>query len=52
MRQAHPWDRQAVHDELDQVQADFRRLIDQATPAGLDRSTDRTKWINEQAPSP
>ena len=27
MGQAQPWDRQAVHDELDRVQADFHRLL-------------------------
>jgi hypothetical protein len=43
-----PWDRQAVHDELDRVQADFRRLLAQATPASLARRTSETKWTNEQ----
>jgi hypothetical protein len=48
MAQAQPWDRQAVHDELDRVQADFRRLLGQATPASLARRTDGTRWTNEQ----
>jgi len=48
MGQDQPWDRQAVHDELDRVQADFCRLLGQATPAGLARCTDGTRWTNEQ----
>jgi hypothetical protein len=48
MTQAQLWDRRAVHDELDRVQADFRRLLGQATPAGLARRTNGTKWTNEQ----
>jgi hypothetical protein len=43
-----PWDRQAVHDELDRVQADFRRLLAHATPASLARRTSGTGWTNEQ----
>ena len=42
------WDRQAVHDEFDRVQADFHRLLSQATAADLARRTDGTKWTNEQ----
>ena len=42
------WDRQVVHDEFDRVQADFHRLISQATAASLARRTDGTKWTNEQ----
>jgi hypothetical protein len=48
MTPAQPWDRQAVHDELDRVQADFHRLLSQATAASLARRTDGTKWTNEQ----
>ena len=48
MGQAQPWDRQAVHDELDRVQADFHRLLSQAAPASLARRTDGTRWTNEQ----
>jgi hypothetical protein len=48
MAQDQPWDRQAVHDELDRVQADFHRLLGQATPASLARRTSGTKWTNEQ----
>jgi hypothetical protein len=48
MAQEQPWDRQAVHDELDRVQADFRQLLAQATPASLARRTSGTKWTNEQ----
>ena len=46
--QERPWDRQAVHDELDRVQADFRQLLAQATPASLARRSDGTRWTNEQ----
>lgn len=48
MGQAQPWDRQAVHDELDRVQADFHRLLAPATTADLARPTEGTKWTNEQ----
>lgn len=48
MGRKQPWDRQAVHDELDRVQADFRQLLGQATRADLARRTDGTRWTNEQ----
>jgi len=48
MAQDQPWDRQAVHDELDRVRADFGRLLGQAAPASLARRTSGTKWTNEQ----
>jgi hypothetical protein len=48
MSQAQSWDRQVVHDELDRVQADFHRLLGQATAASLERRTDGTQWTNEQ----
>ena len=48
MGSAQLWDRQAVHDELDRVQADFHRLLAQATPASLARRSNGTKWTNEQ----
>lgn len=48
MTQDQPWDRQAVHDELNRVQADFHRLLSQATPASLARRTSGTRWSNEQ----
>lgn len=48
MAQEQPWDRQAVRDELDRVQADFSYLLAQATPASLARRTSGTKWTNEQ----
>jgi hypothetical protein len=41
---------QAVHDDLDRVQADFRRLLAQASPADLARRSTVTKWTNEQLP--
>jgi DinB superfamily len=48
MTQVQPWDRQMVHDELNRVRADFRRLLGQATPASLARRTNETRWTNEQ----
>jgi hypothetical protein len=48
MAQAQPWDRKAVHDDLDQVRADFRGLLAQATPGSLARPTNGTRWTNEQ----
>src|SRR5260370_34062408 len=48
MGQEQPWDRQAVHDEFDRVQADFHELLGQATRADLARRTDGTRWTNEQ----
>ncbi len=48
MTQVQPWDRQAAHDELNRVQAEFHRLLGQATPASLARRTDGTRWTNEQ----
>ena len=48
MEQARPRDRQAVHEELDRVQADFHRLLGQTTPASLARRSNGTKWTNEQ----
>lgn len=48
MTQIQPLDRQAVHDELDRVRADFRQLLSQAAPADLARCTSGTKWTNEQ----
>lgn len=48
MSQAQSWERQAVHDEFDRVQADFRRLLSQATAAGLAERTSGTRWTNEQ----
>jgi len=48
MTQPQPWDRQAVQEELDRVQADFHHLLSQATAASLSRRTAGTKWTNEQ----
>ena len=48
MAQEQPWDRQAVHDELDRVQADFHQLLGQADSASLARVTSGTRWTNEQ----
>ncbi|WP_367320044.1 DinB family protein [Streptomyces sp. HUAS ZL42] len=41
-------DRQAVHAELERVRADFHRLLAEASAADLRRSTDGTRWTNEQ----
>ncbi len=48
MAQEQPWDRQAVHDELDRVQADFHQLLRHADPASMARLTSGTRWTNEQ----
>jgi hypothetical protein len=48
MAQAQPWDRQAVHDELGCVQADFHRLLAQSNSLGLSQRTTGTRWTNEQ----
>ena len=40
--------RQAIHDELDRVRADFVQLIDRARVAELRQPSDGTKWTNEQ----
>ncbi len=48
MAQAQLFDRQVVHDELDRVQADFRLLLSEASPASLARRTEGTRWTNEQ----
>ena len=40
--------RQAVRDEMDRARQEFRRLLDQATPAGLRGPTRGTRWTNEQ----
>jgi len=41
-------DRAAVHAELEQARLDFHRLLRQATPAGLRRASDGTRWTNQQ----
>ena len=48
MAQEQRWDRQAVHDELDRVRADFHRLLAQATPATLAKRASGTRWTDEQ----
>ena len=40
--------RQAVRDEMDRARQEFRRLLDEATPAGLRGPTRGTRWTNEQ----
>ena len=38
----------AVRAEMDQARHDFRRLVDDATPADLRRPSDGTRWTNQQ----
>ncbi|WP_205523033.1 MULTISPECIES: DinB family protein [unclassified Streptomyces] len=48
MQDQFPWDKQAVHNELDRVRADFHSLLDGAGPEDLARSTAGTRWTNEE----
>jgi DinB superfamily len=41
-------DRAAVRAEMDQARLDFRRLVADATPAGLRRPSAGTGWTNQQ----
>lgn len=41
-------DVQLVHEELNRVRQDFRRLLDAATDEDLARPTSGTRWSNEQ----
>lgn len=41
-------DRDAVHAEMERARTEFHRLLDAATPAGLARKTNGTRWTNEQ----
>ena len=41
-------DPQAIHDELERARADFHQMLDTATPASLRRTSDGTRWTNEQ----
>jgi len=41
-------DRAAVRAEMEQARHDFRRLAGDATPADLRRSSDGTRWTNQQ----
>jgi hypothetical protein len=43
-----PLTRQAIHDELERVRADFHALVEKATPADLHRPTSGTRWTNGQ----
>jgi DinB superfamily len=40
--------RQDIHDEMDQARETFQRLLSHASPADLRRSTQGTRWNNEQ----
>jgi hypothetical protein len=42
------FDRQVVHDELEQARAAFHELVEGATPAELRRASDGTRWTNDQ----
>lgn len=41
-------DRESVHGELDQAVTVLHQLLAGASPAGLRRATDGTRWTNEQ----
>jgi hypothetical protein len=41
-------DRQSVHDELERVRADFRRLIESTDQEALRRPSNGTRWNNRQ----
>jgi hypothetical protein len=41
-------DRAAVRAEMDQARLDYRRLVATATPADLRRSSDGTRWTNQE----
>lgn len=41
-------DRQPVHDELERVRADFRRLVESADDEVLRRPSNGTRWNNRQ----
>ena len=41
-------DRAAVRAEMEQARLDFHQLLSQATPAGLRRPSDGTRWTNQQ----
>ncbi|WP_031511405.1 DinB family protein [Streptomyces megasporus] len=42
------FDRSAVHDELERVRIEFRRLLERAGRADLARASEGTRWTNEQ----
>jgi hypothetical protein len=46
--EARPPDPGLVHRDLERVRADFRLLLDTATPRGLRRRTVGTRWTNAQ----
>ncbi|MBO0891304.1 MAG: DinB family protein [Acidothermales bacterium] len=41
-------DRQAIHDEMDRVVAQFRRLVRDASASELSRRSDGTRWTNQE----
>ena len=43
-----PTDRASIHAELERARDDLHLLIATATPAGLRRRTDGTRWTNQQ----
>ena len=45
---AHPVDRAAIVDSLNGCRDDLRALLARATPAQLRRSSNGTRWTNEQ----
>jgi hypothetical protein len=48
LTQAQSWDKKLIDDELERARADFHRLLGTATAADLARSTNGTRWSNEQ----
>lgn len=40
--------RQAIHEEMERTRTTFHQLLDDASEADLRRSTDGTRWTNEQ----
>jgi hypothetical protein len=41
-------DRESVHEELERARADFRRLVESADRADMQRATNGTRWNNRQ----
>jgi DinB superfamily len=43
-----PVDRRSIHEELERARTDLHHLVASATPAGLRRRTNGTRWTNQQ----
>jgi DinB family protein len=48
VRDTQTVDKQAVHDEMEQIRATFHRLLDEASDADLRRPSQGTRWNNRQ----